>query len=80
MGAGIFDGDIAIINAQPVAANGEIAAVVIGEDITLKRFFRSVEGVRLHAENSNYPDLIFARADADAIRIAGVLVGTLRKF
>ena len=80
MGAGIFDGDIAIVNAQPVAANGEIAAVVIGEDITLKRFFRSVEGVRLHAENSNYSDLIFDRVGADAIRIVGVLVGTLRTF
>ncbi|MCY4383626.1 MAG: transcriptional repressor LexA [Nitrospinae bacterium] len=80
MGAGIFDGDIAIVNAQPMAANGDIAAVVIGEDITLKRFFRSVEGVRLRAENSTYPDLFFARADADAIRIAGVLVGTIRKF
>ena len=80
MGAGIFDGDIAIVNAQPVAANGEIAAVVIGDDITLKRFFRSVEGIRLHAENSNYSDLLFDRSDSGAIRIAGVLVGTLRTF
>ncbi len=80
MGAGIFDGDIAIVNAQPVAANGEIAAIVIGEEITLKRFFRSKAGVRLHAENSNYSDLHFDRADTDTIHIAGVLVGTLRMF
>ena len=80
MGVGIFDGDIAIVNAQPVAANGEIAAVVIGDEITLKRFFRSVEGIRLHAENSNYSDLLFNRSDSGAIRIAGVLVGTLRTF
>ena len=79
-GAGIYDGDIAIVNAQPLAANGQIAAVVIGDDITLKRFYRSVEGIRLHAENSNYADLHFCRADSDAIRIAGVLVGTLRTF
>ena len=80
MGVGIFDGDIAIVNAQPVAANGEIAAVVIGDEITLKRFFRSVDGIRLHAENSNYSDLLFNRSDSGAIRIAGVLVGTLRTF
>lgn len=80
MGAGIFDGDIAIVNTQPVAADGEIAAIVIGEEITLKRFFRSKEGIRLHAENSNYSDLHFNREDIDAIRIAGVLVGTLRTF
>ena len=78
--AGIFDGDIAIVNAQPVAANGEIAAIVIGEEITLKRFFRSKAGVRLQAENSNYSDLHFDRANMDAIHIAGVLVGTLRTF
>ena len=79
-GAGIFDGDIAIVNAQPIASNGEIAAVVIGEDVTLKRFFRSNQGVRLRAENSNYSDLHFDQSDADDIRIAGILVGTLRTF
>ena len=79
-GAGIFDGDIAIVNAQPLASNGDIAAVVIGEDVTLKRFFRSSEGIRLRAENSNYSDLYFNRSDTDAVRIAGVLVGTLRTF
>ena len=80
MGAGIYDGDIAIVNAQPVAANGEIAAVVIGDDITLKRFYHSVNGIRLHAENSNYADVLFNPVDSDAVRIAGVLVGTLRTF
>ena len=78
--AGIYDGDIAIVNAQPVAEHGEIAAIVIGEEITLKRFYRSIEGIRLHPENSNYPDLAFGQADSSAIRVAGVLVGTLRTF
>lgn len=76
--AGIFDGDIAIVNSQPVANNGEIAAVVIGDDTTLKRFFHSEKGVRLHSENSNHPDLHFDRAGSDTIRIAGVLVGIVR--
>ena len=79
-GAGIFDGDIAIVNAQSIATNGQIAAIVIGDDVTLKRFFQSTQGVRLHAENSNYSDLYFDLSDANAIRIAGVLVGTLRSF
>ena len=39
-----------------------------------------VEGVHLHAEDSNYSDLLFERVDTDAIRIAGVRVGTLRTF
>lgn len=79
-GAGIFDGDIAIVNSQPSASNGQIAAVVVEDHVTLKRFFRSAQGVRLHAESPDHPDLHFDRSDSDAIRIAGVLVGTLRTF
>ena len=78
--AGIFDGDIAIVNSQSVAGNGEIAAVVIGDDTTLKRFFHSEEGVRLRSENSNRADLHFDGTGSDTIRIAGVLVGILRAF
>jgi SOS regulatory protein LexA len=77
-GAGIFDGDIAILNSQAEAANGEIAAVLVGGDTTLKRFFRTSHGIRLHAENPNFPDLIFDQSNAGALRVAGVLVGILR--
>lgn len=77
-GAGIYDGDLAILKAQPDAANGEIAAVVVSEDTTLKRVFRTAHGVRLHAENPDFPDLNFDRSAAASLRIAGVLVGILR--
>ena len=77
-GAGIYDGDIAVLKAQAEAENGEIAAVVINEDATLKRVFRTAHGVRLHAENPDFPDLNFDHSDAASIRIAGVLVGILR--
>ena len=80
VGAGIFNGDIAIVNAQAEAISGKIAAVVIGDDTTLKRIFRTSDGLRLHAENASYQDLIFDRAAASAIHVAGVLVGTLRWF
>ena len=80
VGAGIFDGDMAIVNVQAEVADGEIAAVVVGGDTTLKRVFRSTDGVRLHAENPIYQDQVFDQTDADTIRIAGVLVGTLRSF
>ena len=80
IGAGIFDGDIAVVNAQPVAENGTIAAVVIGEEITLNRYCRSDKGIHLRAENTRYSDLFFNTEDADNIHVAGVLVGTLRTF
>jgi repressor LexA len=77
-GAGIFDGDIAILNGQLTAGNGEIAAVVIAEDTTLKRVFRTARGIRLHAENPAYPDVTFDGSAASELRVAGVLVGILR--
>jgi repressor LexA len=77
-GAGIYDGDIAVLKAQAEAANGEIAAVVVSEDTTLKRIFRTAHGVCLHAENPDFPDLNFDRSAAASLRIAGVLVGILR--
>jgi repressor LexA len=80
VGAGIFDGDIAVVNAQSEIADGKIAAVVIDQDTTLKRVFRGPRGVRLHAENPNYSDLIFDHSAGRVLRIAGVLVGTLRSF
>lgn len=77
-GAGIIEGDIAIVNCTTDAANGEIAAVVVQENTTLKRVFRTATGIRLHAENSSYSDLIFKGTAAAQVRIAGVLVGIFR--
>jgi repressor LexA len=77
-GAGIYDGDIAILKAQAEAANGEIAAVVIREETTLKRVFRTTRGIRLHAENPAFADLNFDRTTTASLHIAGVLVGILR--
>lgn len=77
-GAGIFDGDIAILNTQTEVANGAIAAVLVGEETTLKRVFRSSDGIRLRAENPEFPDLVFDQSNAGALRVAGVLVGILR--
>lgn len=76
-GAGIVDGDIAIVSGAAETANGQIAAVVVNEEATLKRIFRTSTDIRLHPENPSYPDLIFDRAAAN-VRVAGALVGILR--
>ena len=77
---GIFDGDIAVVNEQVEVVNGQVAAVIIDENVTLKQFFRSVDGVCLRAANKDYQDLVFDHIQARAVRIAGLLVGTLRSF
>lgn len=81
IGAGIFDGDIAVLRSGPNFCDGDIAAVVVDEEATLKRVFRMKRGLRLHAENPAYPDrLIPSEQIKQGFRLAGVLVGTIRRF
>lgn len=79
--AGIFDGDIAVLRSGPDFSDGDIAAVLLEEDATLKRVFKTKRGLRLHAENPAYPDRLVASEQIEqSFRLAGVLVGTIRRF
>lgn len=79
LGAGILDGDVAVIRAQPDCEDGEIAAVVLDEEATLKRVFRTPEGFTLRAENPAFQDRLISAKDAGrSVRIAGVLAGVVR--
>ena len=79
--AGIYDRDIAILRSQPAFADGDIAAVVVDEEATLKRVFHTEEGIRLHPENDALSDRLVSPAQMDrSCRIAGILVGVIRRF
>ena len=80
VGAGIFDGDLAVLSAGMEWSDGVIAAVVADEEATLKRMFHTPHGVRLHPENPAYADRLIAEDLALNCRVAGVLVGTVRRF
>jgi repressor LexA len=49
---GILDGDHVIVRRQDTAADGEIVVALVGEEATVKRFFREEDHVRLQPENS----------------------------
>lgn len=76
-GAGILDGDIAIVRRQASVDDGEIAAVIIDGEATLKRFKRRKRSVVLKAENPAYRDMVLG-SERD-IQIAGKLAGIIRK-
>lgn len=79
--AGIFDGDIAVLRSGPNFSDGDIAAVVVDEEATLKRVFKSKRGICLRAENPAYADrLVSSEQIKQSFRLAGVLVGTIRRF
>lgn len=74
---GILDGDMVLINAQNTANDGDIiVAQIDNEEVTLKRFFKEKDHIRLHPENSFMSDII---VEPDhQFRILGVISGLLR--
>ena len=77
IGAGIMDGDRVIVKQQGAAENGEIVCAVIDGEATLKRFYKKDGVVTLKAENEKYPPITVSEGE---FRIAGKIVGLLRKF
>ena len=76
IGARIHDGDIVFIRKQDMVDNGEIAAVIIEDEATLKRvnYYPDKNLLILHAENPSYKDLIYTDAELDQIIILGKAV------
>ena len=72
--ARIFDGDIVFIRQQPTVNNGEIAAVAIENEVTLKRVYLYENRLELRPENPTYPVLNYEGVQLDAIRIIGKAV------
>jgi len=72
--ARIFDGDIVFIKRQPDVDNGEIAAVIIGDEATLKRVYKYQTRIELRPENPTYPVLNYEGEDLNNIMILGKAV------
>ena len=77
---GIHTGDIAVIRHQNIVTNGEIAAVVLEDEATLKRFLKLPDRVVLKSENPAFPDIVLTETEGHQIRIEGKLVGLLTKM
>lgn len=72
--ARIFDGDIVYIRQQPDVDDGEIAAVLIGDEATLKRVHKYPNKLVLSACNPMYDDFIYTDEQLNNIRILGKAV------
>ncbi len=74
--AHIADGDYVLIRPQATARNGDIVVAQVEENaVTLKRFFKEKDKVRLKPANSAYPDQVY-----DDVRIQGKLIGVIRRL
>ena len=56
--AGILDGDTVVVEQTPVALNGEIVVALIGDEATVKRFYKEKGHFRLQPENDAYEPII----------------------
>jgi repressor LexA len=74
-GAGIMDGDMAIIEKVNMVRNGEIAVVVVEDALTLKRFYRENNRIRLQADNPAYKPTYY-----QDLRVVGRLVQIIRYY
>ena len=73
--ARITDGDIVFIKQQNTVENGEIAAVVIGDEATLKRVYKTSEGLMLVAENPAYQPMYFSGEELTQTYVLGKAIG-----
>ena len=77
--AGILDGDFVLARHQESAHQGEIVVAVIGEEATVKRYYREGSRVKLMPENEAYQPIVVGKSQ-ESFRIAGKIVGLMRSF
>lgn len=74
--AGIFDKDLVLVKQQSTANNGEIVVALIGDEATVKTFYKEKDHVRLQPENS-FLEPILVREN---LSILGKVIGVFRLF
>jgi len=72
---GILEGDLVVVRPQETAENGEIVVALVGEEATVKRFFREPDHVRLQPENDEMEPI-----RSREVRVLGRVVGLMRSI
>ena len=80
VGAGINDGDIAVVKPNPLPQSGEIVVALIEDEVTLKRIIKKGREVILKPENDEYPEINLTKLGHDRIRILGSVLTIIRRF
>ena len=73
--AGILDGDLILVRRQNVAENGQIVVALIGDEATVKTFYKEKDYIRLQPENSSMDPIIVPDC-----QILGKVIGVFRKM
>ena len=81
-GVGIHDGDVVFFREQDMVDNGQIAAVFVDDEVTLKRvvYYREKNKLILYSENPAFEPLVYIGSELDEIIIIGRAIAQLRKL
>ena len=79
IGAGIFDGDLALVRPQPVAANKDTVVAMVAGEATLKWFYKELDHIRLQPANPNMKAIIVRPEDGE-VSIIGKVIGIYRRL
>jgi repressor LexA len=71
--AGILEGDFVVVRAQDTAENGDIVVALVGEEATVKRFFRESDHIRLQPENE-----LMEPIRSKEVKVLGRVIGLFR--
>ena len=72
--AGILEGDYVVVQPQDTAKDGDVVVALLGEEATVKRFFREADHIRLQPENDAMEPI-----RSKEVKVLGKVVGVLRK-
>ncbi len=71
--AGILEGDFVVVRSQDTAQDGDVVVALLGEEATVKRFFREADHIRLQPENDALEPI-----RSKEVKVLGRVVGLLR--
>jgi repressor LexA len=77
--ASILDGDLALIRPQARVEQGEIAAVIINDEATIKYFFREKASIRLQPANARMKPIVIREGQAE-VMLAGKVIAIIRRM
>ena len=76
--AGIFDGDIMVVDRAIKPRHGHIVVAVVDGDFTVKRLYQRAGRVKLRAANVTFPEIV--PKDGQTIEVWGVVTATIKRF
>ncbi|HYR84077.1 MAG TPA: transcriptional repressor LexA [Terriglobia bacterium] len=77
-GVHILDGDYVLVHPQQSASNGEIVVALIGDEATVKRFYKTEHGITLKAENPKFDPIEVETTEESSFKVVGRVMGVFR--